>query len=200
MTWLFLLIHWFSFDHSTKLNVALLYAFIAALFLGLAFEWVFRGIFLGLLLRSLRPGIALTLSSLIFACIHFLFPSHHFDLQNPGNADAGFRFIKESLFQVIQNPGYSFGFISLFFCGLILAYTRYQTASLALSIGLQTGWCFVFLLSHSLIDFTHAEFKQVELIIGADRRSGLLPLCFLVATGLLTHVFVQITTNNQKKP
>ncbi len=198
MNWLFLLTGWFAFNHPVDWLPALMRALICAIVLAVMIEWVFRGVFLGVLLRSLRPSLAIVLASVIFAGIHFLFPPEHFQLKDAGEADAGFRFIGAVTNHLFAHPGYCFGFASLLFAGLILTYTRYRTASLSLAIGLQSGWMFVFFLSHEIITFTNTQLSKIEFIIGPDRRSGLIPLCILIATGLLVHVFLQISTRNDK--
>lgn len=198
MDWLFLFTGWFTFNHPVDWLPAVTRSLVLAFLLSVTIEWVFRGIFLGIFLHSLRPALAIIYSAALYSCLHFLFPPDNFQFKNADQYDAGFRFLAETTLHLFSYPGYLFGFISLFFSGLILAYARYQTASLSLSIGLQTGWLFIYLLSQEIISFTHANFTKIEVIIGPDRRSGLIPLCILIATGLLIHVFVQLSTRNRR--
>jgi membrane protease YdiL (CAAX protease family) len=193
MNWLMLLTDWFAFKHPVDWFPALARAFSAAVVFSILSEWLFRGVLLGILLRSLRPGLAILGISLLYACLHFLFPMDRLHISDPGNADAGFRFILKMATHLASYLGDALGFITLIFSGLILSYTRYRTASLSLSIGLQTGWLFVLFLSHDIIAFSNANLGKLEAVIGTDRRSGFVPLLFLVATGLLVHVFIQIS-------
>lgn len=200
MNWLLLLTGWFSFSQPVNWLPAMTKSLTIAVISGMLLEWVFRGAFLGILLRSLRPTLAIAGVSTIYACLHFLFPHEKFHLSDAGEPNAGFRFIAESARHLSANPDDVFGFITLFFSGLILAYTRYRTASLSLALGLQTGWLFVSFLSWQIITFAPTHYAKIEFIIGPDRRSGLLPLCILTATGLLIHVFIQISTRDKTAP
>ena len=89
-------------------------------------------------------------------------------------------------------------FINLFVLGMILAYARYRTASLWLPIGLYAGWLFVRGLFHGLATISENHLSHTGVFIGTDQQSGILPLCFLFATGLLVHVFVQISSRSRE--
>lgn len=198
MNWLFLLTGWFAFDRPVDLFPAMLRAFAAAILLGFVLEWLFRGMLLGVLLRSLRPGLAITAVSLVYACLHFLLPGEQLQPADPGEADAGFRYVNSIALHASAFMGDTLGFFTLLFSGLILAYARYRTASLSLSIGLQAGWLFVLFLSRDIITFTDTGFAGARVIVSEGRYSGLVPLCILIATGLLAHVFAEISTRGNR--
>lgn len=196
MNWLFLLTGWLKFDHPVEWLPAMARALVAAVVIAIIFEWLFRGILLGILLRSLRPALAIICVSLAYGCLHLLVPQDGTPLSNPGDPDAGFRFMKNMVINLASFSASSLGFFCLVFSGLILAYTRYRTASLSLSLGLQTGWLFVFILSHQMIVSVNSSLPNLDVIIGTDRRSGLIPLCILISTGLLIHVFTEISARS----
>ena len=103
-------------------------------------EALFRGLFLGVLLRGNRPLVATLLSAGIFSIVHFL--------KGPDQAtsvvgwDAGFISLAHSLDQFAQPMLLLAGFTTLFLLGWILAEARLRTRSLWLPIGLHAGWIF----------------------------------------------------------
>jgi membrane protease YdiL (CAAX protease family) len=103
-------------------------------------EALFRGLFLGVLLRGNRPLVATLLSAGIFSIVHFL--------KGPEQAtavvgwDAGFISLAHSLDQFAQPMLLLAGFTTLFLLGWILAEARLRTRSLWLPIGLHAGWIF----------------------------------------------------------
>ena len=103
-------------------------------------EALFRGLFLGVLLRGNRPLIATLLSAGIFSIVHFL--------KGPDQAtavvgwNAGFVSLAHSLDQFAEPMLLLAGFTTLFLLGWILAEARLRTRSLWLPIGLHAGWIF----------------------------------------------------------
>ena len=103
-------------------------------------ETFFRGLVLGLLLRSGRKLFSVVAVSALFAAVHFLKGSEWepqvvtwtSGFQSIGDAFAGFR----DPMMVLA------AFATLFVIGCILADARVLTRSLWLPIGLHTGWIF----------------------------------------------------------
>lgn len=198
MVWLLLLTGWFSLTHPLDWIEATRESLASAAFAGLVEEWIFRGILLGIFLRSLRPAVAIVSVSLLFAALHFLLPPDGVKVMNPDSLDSGFRMISLIIQRFMHPQTFALSFITLFAMGLILAYARYRTASLWLPIGLHTGWVFVHRIFQHMAELSGKHLAHMEVFIGADRKSGLLPLCLLIATGLLVHVFVQISDESRE--
>ena len=103
-------------------------------------EWFFRGIILGVLLRTGRKYIPILAVSALFAVVHFL--------KAPERTSAvvtwssGLNSIAHSFGRVGDPMMLASAFVTLFFIGCILADARMLTHSLWLSIGLHAGWIF----------------------------------------------------------
>jgi membrane protease YdiL (CAAX protease family) len=103
-------------------------------------ETFFRGLVLGVLLKSGRRYMAIILSSALFAIVHFL--------KAPERTSpvvtwlSGFGSIAHSFHQFAKPMLVSAAFTTLFLLGLILADARVRTRSLWLAIGLHGGWIF----------------------------------------------------------
>jgi membrane protease YdiL (CAAX protease family) len=198
MIWLLLLTGWFSLTPQLDWVRATQESLVSAAFAGLIEEWIFRGVILGIFLRALRPTMAIVTVSLFFAFIHFLLPPDGVKVLNPDSLDSGFRMISLIAQRFMHPQTFTLSFVSLFVIGLILAYARYRTASLWLPIGLHTGWFFVHRIFQHMAELSGDHLSSMELFISADRKSGLLPLCLLIATGLFVHVFVQISEEKRE--
>ena len=103
-------------------------------------EWFFRGIVLGVLLKTGRKYMPILAVSALFAAVHFLkAPEQTTDLVT---WSAGFTSIAHSLGRVGDPMMVASAFVTLFVIGCILADARVLTRSLWLSIGLHAGWIF----------------------------------------------------------
>src|SRR5205823_11768809 len=101
----------------------------------------FRGLLLGILLRSLRPVVATLIISGFFAILHFLKAP-----TRPNESVSwlsGFHSIANSFAQFANPMMVLASFTTLFLIGWILADARLRTRSLFLPIGLHSGWVFV---------------------------------------------------------
>ncbi|MFN2541274.1 MAG: CPBP family intramembrane glutamic endopeptidase [Chthoniobacterales bacterium] len=103
-------------------------------------ETFFRGLVLGILLRSLSKHMSIFLSAALFAVVHFL--------KAPEQTSpivtwlSGFNSIAHS-FRQFSNPTLvTAAFATLLLLGLVLADARLRTRSLWLAIGLHGGWIF----------------------------------------------------------
>ena len=103
-------------------------------------EWFFRGIVLGVLLRTGRKYMPILAVSALFAAVHFL--------KAPEQTTAvvtwssGLNSIAYSLGRVGDPMMVASAFVTLFVIGCILGDARVLTRSLWLSIGLHAGWIF----------------------------------------------------------
>jgi len=196
--WLLLVIEWFALDHPVEWWHATRTALVTAIMLAIVKEWIFRGVILGIFLRATRPATAITAVSLIYAFIHFFLPTEAIQVEDPCSADAGFKMLGLVMHHLMNPQKFAFGFVTLSAIGLILAYARYRTASLWLPIGLHIGWIFTHRSLKQITEFNPDHPPLSGLLIGPDGVSGFLPLCLLIITGLLVHVFAQISDQKRQ--
>ncbi len=159
----------------------------AALGAGIIEEFFFRGLLLGLLLRTMRPQTALLWGTFVFAIVHFLKPPEGWQIPDA-------QVTWSSGFVVLQQISSSFGdvdfllaeFATLFAVGWVLAQARMQTGALWASIGLHGGWIFGLKYFSGL---THHQLGWLPWI-GANLKIGLMPLFVVLLTGWLTLRFL----------
>lgn len=154
----------------------------AALGAGIVEEFFFRGLLLGLLLRSMSVPRALWVGTFIFAIVHFMKPPEGWQI-----ADADVTWT--SGFLVLRQIAAGFGdvdfllaeFATLFAVGWVLAQARMKTSALWLGIGLHGGWVF------GLKYFSALTRSQPGWLpwIGSNLKIGLLPLLVVLLTGWL---------------
>jgi membrane protease YdiL (CAAX protease family) len=136
---LLIALHLYSFRHVfvwPRLGKVLL----AAISVPFIEETFFRGIILGVLLRTGRKYLAILIASALFAVVHFL--------KAPDRTSAvvtwtsGFNSITHSFAQFGDMMMLVSAFATLFLIGCVLADARVLTRSLWLPIGLHSGWIF----------------------------------------------------------
>jgi membrane protease YdiL (CAAX protease family) len=147
-------------------------------------ETLFRGLILGILLRSGRKYLALFITSAFFAIVHFL--------KAPPRTSpvvswtSGFNSIAHSFSQFSDPLLVAAAFTTLFLIGWILADARVRTGSLWLSIGLHGGWIF----GNGLFN-RFARRQELALPwIGKNLLVGLLPLAVCLITWLLVRLYL----------
>jgi membrane protease YdiL (CAAX protease family) len=142
-------------------------------------ESFFRGLVLGVLLRSGRKYLAMFLTSALFSVVHFL--------KAPEGTSpvvtwmSGFQSIAHSFAQFSDPILLVAGFTTLFVIGWILADARLLTASLWLPIGLHAGW----ILGNGV--FSRIARREVLLLpwLGRNLLIGLIPLAVVSLSWLL---------------
>jgi membrane protease YdiL (CAAX protease family) len=103
-------------------------------------ETFFRGLLLGILLKTGRRYMSIFVTSALYSIVHFL--------KAPDRTSAevtwisGFNSIAHAFVQFTDPLLVAAGFTTLFLIGWILADARLQTRSLWLPIGLHAGWIF----------------------------------------------------------
>jgi membrane protease YdiL (CAAX protease family) len=142
-------------------------------------ETFFRGIILGILLRSGRKLLSVVAVSVLFAAVHFLKGSEReptivtwtSGFQSIGDAFAGFDYPMIVLA----------AFATLFLIGCILADARVLTHSLWLPIGLHAGWIF------ASGTFSWLARRKIDALpwLGKNLLVGILPLCLAAVTWIL---------------
>jgi membrane protease YdiL (CAAX protease family) len=178
-----LLSHGYSIRHSIRWS-GVGGIILASLFVPLIEELFFRGLILGVLLRSAPRMVAVVLTSALFAILHFL--------KTPEETSAtvtwisGFAAMAESFDQFREPLLVLAGFTTLFLLGCVLAYARMQTRSLALPIGLHSGWIFAAGLFSSI-----ARPRGIDLPwVGKSLLVGIVPLSVALLTWLLLRVWL----------
>lgn len=149
-------------------------------------EWLFRGVILGLWLRAARPLAACLGTAGMFAFIHFLSPPEGAALANPNSAAAGFELLEKILGHFTEPQFFVTDFATLFGIGLILAWARLRTGALWFSVGLHAGWIAAFKGFNLLYGIVPGHALR-PWGVGADLRSGVLPLLTLGVTAVLCH-------------
>jgi len=152
-------------------------------------EAFFRGLILGVLLRTGRKYLAIALTSALFSVVHFL--------KAPGGTSgevtwlSGFNSIGHSFVQFGEPMLVLAGFTTLFLIGWILADARIRTASLWLPIGLHAGW----ILGNGV--FNRLARREMLLLpwLGRNLLVGLIPLAVLGLTWLIVRSWL-----NREKP
>jgi len=159
----------------------------AALGAGILEELFFRGAILGLLLRSLKPWIAILGCSFLFAFVHFLKPPPGWQASADGPAwSRGFEVLGGVLGGFGDTTFLLAEFATLFAVGWVLSVARVKTGQLWLSMGLHGGWIFG-LKYFSALTLTSKPLKNGDWLpwIGVNLKIGLLPLTVIALTGWL---------------
>jgi len=142
-------------------------------------ETFFRGLVLGLLLKTGRRHMSILVTSVLYSIVHFLKAPDRTSLNVTWMS--GFNSIAHAFVQFADPLLVAAGFTTLFLIGWILADARLQTRSLWLPIGLHAGWI-----------FTSGAFNKIalrQLIIlpwlGKNLLVGIVPLAVACLTWLV---------------
>lgn len=108
---------------------------------GIFEEIFFRGILLGLAVRSLGAGGGIALTTAVFAGVHFLRPAKLPDA-GPVTWLSGWDQLQQLWANIPPWPLVGYGMLTLIVAGWILALATRQTRSLWPAIGLHAGWVF----------------------------------------------------------
>jgi len=173
---------YFEWDEAVDWGRSIRKALTAAVGASLLEEWIFRGLLLGLFLKSFRSTTAIVSLSIVFSALHFLQPPSGLAIENPGHPLAGFELLKLIALRFLEFPAFFNEFLSLFALGLILGYARFRTASLWLPIGLHFGWVFAFKLFNG---YTNRVVEKSGIMVGSDLKEGLIPMIAIVLTAAL---------------
>ena len=160
--------------------IKLLERALSALIVPFLEEPIFRGLILGVLLRSSPVWAALFGTSAIFSILHFLKAPEHTSVVVTWMS--GFVSLGNSFTQFNQPLLLLAGFTTLFLLGWILADARIRTRSLWLPIGLHGGWIF----ANGI--FNKMARQQTEALpwLGKSLLIGIAPLCVaLISWGIL---------------
>jgi membrane protease YdiL (CAAX protease family) len=182
--------HVYAFRHSIAWPRfgKMLLASIAVPFIEEAF---FRGIALGVLLRTGWKYIAIFAVSAIFAAVHFLKAPER--TSEVVTWTSGFSSIAHAFNGIGDPMMVALALATLFLIGLILADARVLTRSLWLSIGLHAGWIF------GSGAFTRLARQQTLAFpwIGKNMLVGIIPLGLAVLTWLIMRTWLKYDRASQ---
>ena len=156
---------------------------LAAAGVSLVEEFFFRGLILGLLLRSGGQRMAVFSTSAFFAIVHFL--------KAPDRTSetvtwlSGFNSIAHSFGQFADPMFVTAAFTTLFLLGWILADARIQTRSLWLPVGLHAGW----ILANGIFSAMTRRETLALPWLGKNLLVGLAPLGVAALTWILMRVW-----------
>jgi membrane protease YdiL (CAAX protease family) len=154
-------------------------------------EVFFRGIVLGLLLRTGRRYIAIFAVSAIFAAVHFLkAPERTSEIVTWAS---GFNSIAHALDGIGEPMIVASALATLFFIGWILADARVLTSSLWLPIGLHAGWIFGSGAFSRLARQQALSFPW----IGKNMLVGIIPLGVAALTWIIMRIWVKYDRASQ---
>ncbi len=148
-------------------------------------ETLFRGLFLGVLLRGTRPLAATLLSSGIFSIVHFLKAPDQTTVSVGWTS--GFTSLAHSFDQFAEPMLLLAGFTTLFLIGVVLAHARLRTQSLWLPIGLHAGWIF------SSGAFNKIARREILALpwLGKSLLIGVVPLCACLVSWILLRAWLR---------
>ena len=154
-------------------------------------EPLFRGLFLGVLLRGLRPWPSSLLSAAIFSIVHFLKAPDH--TTSGVQWHSGFVSLAHSFDQFSEPLLVLAGFTTLFVIGVVLAHARLQTRSLWAPIGLHAGWI--------LASAAFAKIARRHVIalpwLGKNLLVGLVPLAVCLISWILLRTWLRYARPRQ---
>jgi membrane protease YdiL (CAAX protease family) len=148
-------------------------------------EFFFRGLVLGLLLRSGRRYLAILIVSGLYSIVHFLKAPERTSVVVTWAS--GFYSIAHSFSQLADPLLLVAGFITLFLVGWVLADARLGTRSLWLSIGLHAGWIFANGMFNKI---AHREMIALPWL-GKNLLVGIVPLYIVCLTWAIMRGWLQ---------
>ena len=147
-------------------------------------EPLFRGLILGVLMRSSPAWLAALLTSAGFSIIHFLKAPEHASTDITWTS--GFASIAHAFHQFGEPFLLLAGFTTLFLLGCVLADARIRTRSLWLPIGLHGGWIFA---SAAFNKVARRQFDASPWL-GDNLLIGIAPLCVAVISWLMLRAWL----------
>jgi membrane protease YdiL (CAAX protease family) len=154
-------------------------------------EFLFRGGMLALLLRSMRPVMAVLLVSGLFAIVHFLEAPKKFSIEREDVVwSSGFFLLGKMLAHLGDVRVVVAELFVRFFVGVVLASVRLRSRSLWLPMGLHAGWVFGVQMFSETTDPSD-RLRAGELLpwVGGNLKTGIVPL---VVVGLTWWVVMRV--------
>jgi membrane protease YdiL (CAAX protease family) len=160
----------------------------ATVFVPLIEESLFRGLVLGILLRTGRTWLAILITSGLYSVVHFLkVPERTSEIVT---WSSGFKSIAHSFWQFGSPVLVTAAFTTLFLIGWILADARLRTRSLWLPIGLHAGWIFGNGAFNRIARIAHRDISLLPWL-GKNLLVGFVPLGVCLLTWLLVRLWLK---------
>ncbi len=176
----------FSLRAATAINwLAVAKVAAAAAVVPLIEELFFRGLVLGVFLKTKRRHTSIFVSSALYSIVHFLKAPER---TSPDVSwTSGLNSIAHAFVQFTDPLLVAAGFTTLFLIGLILADARLQTRSLWLPIGLHAGW----ILTSGV--FNKIALRKLVVLpwLGKNLLVGIIPLAVALLTWLIMHTWLR---------
>jgi uncharacterized protein len=151
-------------------------------------EALFRGVILGLLRRTLYDGMAVVLSSGLYAIVHFLKPQENAVSDGAVLWWSGFVALKGVFWQFGEPVLLLAGFMTLFLVGWVLALATLRTRSLWMAIGLHAGWI---LGTMGFSKVTRRAMKHTLPWIGENISVGIVAIVCVCITWLIVWIILR---------
>jgi uncharacterized protein len=148
-------------------------------------ETFFRGLILGILLKSGRRYLAMFVTSVLYSVVHFLKAPEHTSAVVTWTS--GFNSIGHAFVQFADPILVAAGFTTLFLIGWILADARLQTRSLWLPIGLHGGW----ILTAGAFNKIARHDRTILPWLGKNLLVGIVPLAVAGVTWLIVRAWLR---------
>jgi membrane protease YdiL (CAAX protease family) len=148
-------------------------------------ELFFRGLVLGVLLKTGRRCMSIFVSAALYSIVHFLKAPER--ISTDVSWISGFNSIAHAFVQFTDPVLVAAGFTTLFLIGLILADARLQTRSLWLPIGLHGGW----ILTSGV--FNKIALRKLVVLpwLGKNLLVGIIPLVVAALTWLIMRAWLR---------
>ena len=158
---------------------------VAAAVVPLIEETFFRGLILGILLKSGRRLLAILITSALYSIVHFLKAPDH--TSTVVTWTSGFSSIGHAFVQFADPMLVAAGFSTLLLIGWILADARVQTRSLWLPIGLHSGW----ILTAGAFNKIVRHDAIILPWLGRNLLVGIIPLVVAAVTWLIVRIWLR---------
>jgi membrane protease YdiL (CAAX protease family) len=158
---------------------------LASIFVPMIEETFFRGIVLGIFLRSGWRYLSILVTSAIFAIVHFLKAPEQ--TSTIVTWHSGFDSLANSFWHFREPMLVAASFATLFLIGWILADARLRTKSLWLPLGLHAGWIFA---GGSFNALARREIT-ISPWLGKNLLVGIVPLGVAAVTWLIMHLWLR---------
>ncbi|MDR3317390.1 MAG: CPBP family intramembrane metalloprotease [Puniceicoccales bacterium] len=147
-------------------------------------EWLFRGLIFKILLKYMRPLLAIIFSSLLFAYFHF---RPHYEISSHISYATfldSFYYLYKVIFCTLANISY-LNFLIIFAFGCLLAMIYFHTQNLSAPIGLHAGVVFTFMYLKIYISFptSHHFFCSNNLL------DSPFPLVVIIVAIIVFHLY-----------
>lgn len=176
---------------STKIAALILTSLISGLIIGLLEETLFRGAMLSALKKHGSTFLAITVSSLFYALVHFIQPEIELNSDSLSWA-SGFVLLKNALIGLANLPYIFDSLVALFLAGVLLSIVRLRTNRIALCIGIHAGWVMVIKFFKRVTDSN--SFSEYAFLVGSyDKVIG-----YLAAASIIVFLVMYLALQNQR--